>query len=220
MDVKSIILLLVTLLACVQLNYGQCTYGNIFPGNLTNQCIGNRFFLFIIFGFSRIINYIFLECGKTYYQPNIRVVGGVQSVYYSWPAQVLIFQNYQGYVYIFGTWYRVTGQKFCGGTIIDAYTIVSAATCVTQQNSFTYSVQLLFNYDNNYGISSVENKIRKLCNIYISDKNNTVNELNSIEQNSNYIIDTTIYKCENFKSTIIHIIISSINRNISIPCMF
>ena len=139
MDVKSIILLLVTLLACVQLNYGQCTYGNIFPGNLTNQCIGNRFFLFIIFGFSRIINYIFLECGKTYYQPNIRVVGGVQSVYYSWPAQVLIFQNYQGYVYIFGTWYRVTGQKFCGGTIIDAYTIVSAATCVTQQNSFTYS---------------------------------------------------------------------------------
>ena len=38
-----------------------------------------------------------------------------------------------------GNWYQVTGQVFCGGTIIDAYTIVSAASCVKQQSSLTYS---------------------------------------------------------------------------------
>ena len=79
------------------------------------------------------------ECGKTFFQPNVRVVGGVQSVSNSWPAQVLIFQNYIGYVNILGNWYQVTGQVFCGGTIIDAYTIVSAASCVKQQSSLTYS---------------------------------------------------------------------------------
>ena len=40
MEFKSIILLSVTFFACVQLNYGQCTYGNILPGNSSNQCIG------------------------------------------------------------------------------------------------------------------------------------------------------------------------------------
>jgi hypothetical protein len=40
MDFKTIIILSVTLFACVHLNYGQCTYGNIPPGNSTNQCIG------------------------------------------------------------------------------------------------------------------------------------------------------------------------------------
>ena len=38
-----------------------------------------------------------------------------------------------------GNWYQVTGQVFCGGTIIDAYTVVSAASCIKQQSSLTYS---------------------------------------------------------------------------------
>ncbi len=80
-------------------------------------------------------------------------------------------------------------------------------------------MNLLLNYDNNYGISVVENKIRKLCNIYTNSNTNVVNVLNSIDKIITYIIDTNLYKYENFKRTIIHIIINTINNQLAIPCM-
>ena len=69
------------------------------------------------------------------------IAGGVPAVTSSWPAQVLVLQNYQGYVTILGTKYIVTGQVVCGGTIIDAYTIITAASCI--YTSFSYYGYLL-----------------------------------------------------------------------------
>ncbi len=80
-------------------------------------------------------------------------------------------------------------------------------------------MHLSLNYDNNYGISLVEHKTRRLCNIYINGNTNIVNVLNSIDKIITYIIDTNLYKYENFKRTIIHIIINTINKNLTIPCM-
>ena len=87
------------------------------------------------------------------------------------------------------------------------------------KNIFKYSMHLLFNYDNTYGIIIVEPKIRRLCNIYISGNTNIVNVFNSIDKIITYIIDTNLYKYENFKRTIIHIIINTINNNLTIPCI-
>ena len=87
------------------------------------------------------------------------------------------------------------------------------------KNIFKYSMHLLFNYDNTYGIILVEPKIRRLCNIYINGNTNIVNVFNSIDKIITYIIDTNLYKYENFKRTIIHIIIKTINNNLTIPCI-
>ena len=61
------------------------------------------------------------------------------------------------------------------------------------KNIFKYSMHLLFNYDNTYGIIIVEPKIRRLCNIYISGNTNLVNVFNSIDKSITYIIDTNLY---------------------------
>ena len=84
------------------------------------------------------------------------------------------------------------------------------------KNIFKYSLYLLYNYDNNYGISLVEKKIRRLCNIYINDTNNIINCLNSIKSIIDHVIETNVlfYKYANFKMTIIHTIINSINKNL------
>ena len=92
------------------------------------------------------------------------------------------------------------------------------AFLVITQEKLKYSIHLLYNYNNEYGISLVEQKIRRLCNIYIyiNDTNNIINCLNSIKCIINYLIDSNIafYKYGKFKMTIIHTIINSINKNL------
>ena len=84
------------------------------------------------------------------------------------------------------------------------------------KNIYKYSMHLLFNYNNYYAINSVEKKIRKLCNIYIHDGNNIVNCLNSIKAIINYVVNSysAFNKYANFKITIIHTIINSINKKL------
>jgi hypothetical protein len=82
---------------------------------------------------------------------------------------------------------------------------------------FKYSMHLLFNYNNNYGISVVESKIRRLCNIYINDSTNIVNCLNSIKNIIDHVINFNMKfeKYSKFKITIISTIINSINKNLT-----
>ena len=79
-----------------------------------------------------------IECGKSYFQINTRVVGGIPAVPNSWPAQVFIKQNYAGRFYDYlGNIYTVTGGSgFCSGTIIDENTIISSASCI--RSTFYY----------------------------------------------------------------------------------
>jgi hypothetical protein len=98
---------------------------------------------------------------------------------------------------------------------IDSFDVDGVFSNYTK-NIFKYSLYLLYNYDNNYGISLVEKKIRRLCNIYINDTNNIINCLNSIKSIIDHVIETNVlfYKYANFKMTIIHTIINSINKNL------
>jgi hypothetical protein len=98
---------------------------------------------------------------------------------------------------------------------IDSFDVDGVFSNYTK-NIFKYSLYLLYNYDNNYGISIVEKKIRRLCNIYINDTNNIINCFNSIKSIINNVIDTnpSFYKYGKFKMTIMHTVINSINKNL------
>ena len=57
-------------------------------------------------------------------------------------------------------------SHFLGMMDIDSFDVDGVFSNYTK-NIFKYSIHLLYNYDNEYGISLVEKKIRRLCNIYI-----------------------------------------------------
>lgn len=74
------------------------------------------------------------ECGLTDQKNNLQIVGGKPANKYSWPAQVLIIQNYK-YDHKNQT-YTIAFQ--CGGTLIDRYTILSAAHCIVSEFQMGY----------------------------------------------------------------------------------
>ena len=51
-------------------------------------------------------------------------MGGVSAVPYSWPAQILLKVNHQVDKNL------LRDYKTCGATLIDAYTIITAASCI------------------------------------------------------------------------------------------
>ena len=60
------------------------------------------------------------------------------------------------------------------------------------KHMFKFSMHLLFNYSNPYGIEIIGMKIRRLRNIYSSDATNTVNCLNSIKIIIDHVIESNI----------------------------
>lgn len=76
--------------------------------------------------------FVFIECGISYNEPNVKILGGITSVPYSWPAQVLIVQNIKHYVDILSRTYLITAAFSCGGTIINRYTVLTAAHCLNK----------------------------------------------------------------------------------------
>lgn len=57
---------------------------------------------------------------------------------YSWPAQVLVFQNIKGdYIFDDGDVHTISSNNLCGGTLINRYTILTAAHCIKKEISYT-----------------------------------------------------------------------------------
>ena len=54
-----------------------------------------------------IFIFCLLECGITYFQPNAKVINGMEAVPHSWPAQISMTSIENG-----------TEEHECGGTII------------------------------------------------------------------------------------------------------
>ena len=72
--------------------------------------------------------FCFQECGITYYQNNVKIVGGVVATENSWPAQAYVKScALPGLCYL------------CGGTLIDLSTVLTAAHCfdTTDPTAFT-----------------------------------------------------------------------------------
>jgi secreted trypsin-like serine protease len=80
--------------------------------------------------------FIFSACSTSYFPPNIRIVGGIPAVPNSWPAQILLIVDKS--IISPGLYGK------CGGTIVDRYTVVTAAHCLIQPteiyNGRTYTI--------------------------------------------------------------------------------
>ncbi len=58
--------------------------------------------------------------------PNLKIVGGIEAVSNSWPAQIVVTQSYQAT----HNGRLVSCRSLCGGTLINRYTVLSAAHCI------------------------------------------------------------------------------------------
>jgi hypothetical protein len=89
---------------------------------------------------TRIFNFIYIfshfvcfkACGSSSFTQNLKIVGGKPAVANSWPAQIFLYIEYIGYNA--GKSYIIDGE--CGGTLLDAYTVLTAAHCILQSTEY------------------------------------------------------------------------------------
>lgn len=100
----------------------------------------------------RDYNFYYVECGKATFQPNIRIVGGIEAVAYSWPAQVFIINRIEGIFRIppnkpNANLYKISKVNICGGTLLNFQTVLTAAHCIITEfdhvvNGIEYTIKL------------------------------------------------------------------------------
>ena len=162
-----------------------CKFGYISDGS---NCIGKISFFPLqnIFELNK-----FTECGLTFVLPNVaanlRVVGGLKATENSWPSQVYIMKRYQDIYYLNNQLVEVKIMDFCGGTLIDSTTILTAAHCLFQ-NSFKYNYQgkeynLMFKTNSKY------HTIESMYTIYFG-----VNDISfiNVSESSQNIVSRTV----------------------------
>lgn len=92
-----------------------------------------------------------IECGIIPTQSNlIRIVGGTTSVAYSWPSIAYIYFSYKARIQIGASYYIISQSAFCGGTLIDLTTVLTAAHCIEKSikyksNGQTYNYTVVTN---------------------------------------------------------------------------
>lgn len=82
-----------------------------------------------------------LNCGLSYSKPNIlnnKIVGGVAVQPGSWPSYAYVVFNYKANVFLddIKQFVTITHSTFCGGSLIDVKTIMTAAHCVIKKKIF------------------------------------------------------------------------------------
>jgi hypothetical protein len=92
------------------------------------------------------------ECGLTFAEPNLKIVGGIEAVPNSWPATAIVSFTYKTRVNVNGNVYEHrTGAK-CGGTLIDRDTILTAAHCIVTE----FTVKISDNIKRTYEVTPNE----------------------------------------------------------------
>jgi hypothetical protein len=109
------------------------------------------------------------ECGLAYEAPNLKIVGGVDAVAYSWPATAVVSFSYKTRISINGRMQEYEYGSQCGGALIDRDTILTAAHCIITE--FTVSG---FN-ERDYTYSVKPNEFYPTYAVYIYDLNLRLN---------------------------------------------
>lgn len=113
----------------------KCNSG--FSGPLC-EGINSTFKLMIIKRLSKS----YLECGLSFEEINVRIVGGIEALPKSWPSIAMIVFNYTFDFSYMGRPNKKTVYSTCGGTLIDSGRVLTAAHC------FVLDVSFLFNGTN------------------------------------------------------------------------
>lgn len=114
----------------------------------------------------KILTNISLACGKVFFNENVRIVGGVPAIQGSWPASVLISINSIGSFQKSGLTLEATQSFTCAGTLLDAYTILTAAHCILTE---FYTI-----YDYEYIKATVKNPFESSqYTVYVGVYNNS-----------------------------------------------
>ncbi|RNA20776.1 serine protease 27-like, partial [Brachionus plicatilis] len=75
-------------------------------------------------------NFSFCDvCGRQFADANVKIVGGVDANRNSWPSIGLLVFDYTTTYNFQGTMYRISRQSYCGSTLIDRNTVLTAAHC-------------------------------------------------------------------------------------------
>ncbi|RNA15447.1 acrosin isoform X1 [Brachionus plicatilis] len=86
-------------------------------------------------------------CGSSFYDKNVRIVGGIEAEPHSWPFHVVVLRKNEK-IFRYNNQSKVLFNEFytCGGTLINKRTVMTAAHCVydhkpndfTRENRFYY----------------------------------------------------------------------------------
>ena len=79
------------------------------------------------------------ECGLSVKQPNARIIGGIEAIEHSWPSMAFIYFEYR----FSGINSVIKRRSFCGGTLINPDTILTAAHCFISQVYYHYFNHLI-----------------------------------------------------------------------------
>lgn len=102
-----------------------------------------------------------LVCGNTSFNQNVRIVGGIPAVPNSWPAQIQLLFTLTGT--LSGKTYQSSG--YCGGTLINRYTVLTAAHCLPSSFEVT-----LFGQTYTVNVTNIHDPTK--YTVYVGAQNN------------------------------------------------
>ena len=74
----------------------------------------------------------------TFVDNDLRVVGGIPAKPHSWPSAVFIQASYQTVVDLGNDELMIERKYFCGGSLIDRKTVLTAGHCILKQFDYKY----------------------------------------------------------------------------------
>ena len=116
----------------------------------------------------------------TYFKNNLKIIGGIEAVPFSWPSMAYIQWNYKATYNLSNTNQTLTFNGSCGGSLIDRQTILTTSSCI--RSSVSYSMNGT-NYTSSVFSNSYYPTIASQYTVYLG-----VHKKSSID---NYVTFTT-----------------------------